>query len=220
MKRKKVVAYGRVSVSNGNGDSLEAQLEQIADWAELGGYRVVAEYVDDGVSGAKEMSDRDGLAAAIATIIEGEAEILAVHRADRLARALHVQEAILARVWQVGGRVFEVVGGEILEDDPEDPYRTFIRQVMGAAAQLERGLVRARMQGGRKRRRAAGYHIGGSRPFGFAVDEDGKLTPNLEEQKTIGRMRALRAEGRTLRAIGAEVGLHPEHVRRVLSRSR
>jgi hypothetical protein len=63
----------------------------------------------------------------------------ASHRLDRLGRALHVQEAIFARVWQQDDRhVFSAVEGEVKRDEPADPMRTYVRQVMSAASQPER----------------------------------------------------------------------------------
>jgi DNA invertase Pin-like site-specific DNA recombinase len=129
-----------------------------------------------------------------------------VHRVDRLARALHIQEAILSRVWKAGGRVFTVDGGEVLQDDPSDPYRTFVRQVVGAAAQLERGMIRARMQAGRTRARAAGRHIGGSAPYGFTIAVDGTLVPIAIEQENIRRIVRMREDSVPFRTIAAELG--------------
>ena len=215
----RAVLYARVSVSNGS-DSLDAQLEACREWAAEQGFEVVAEHVDDGISGAKGDDERAGLASALALIEDGAAEGVVCHRADRLARQLHLSEAILARVWAAGGRVFCVDGGEIIEDDSSDPMRVFCRQVLAAAAQLERGLIIARMQGGRRRARAAGRHIGGTRPFGYDVREDGQLVEREDEQATIRRLRELRAKGLGLRAIGREVRLHPEQVRRILARKK
>ena len=69
---------------------------------------------------------------------------------DRLARDLMTQEAALGRVWRHDGRVFTVDKGEILADDPADPMRTAFRQMLGVFAQLERGMIRARMDAGRQ----------------------------------------------------------------------
>ena len=200
----KLVAYARVSVSNGS-DSLEAQLEEIRSWAKREGVEIVAEFTDDGISGAKGEDERDGLAAAISSIVDGEADAICAHRADRYARALHVQEAVYAAVWRNSGRIFEVLGGEILEDNPEDPYRTAMRQMAGVFGQLERGLVRARLQGGRRRARAAGRHIGGSAPYGFEVADSGNLLPIAEEQEHIRRVVELRTGGETFRAIAEQL---------------
>jgi DNA invertase Pin-like site-specific DNA recombinase len=196
----KLVAYLRVSVAN-HGDSLDAQAETIRTWAESEGHQIVGTYSDDGISGAKGADEREGLALAIGSIVYNGAEGLALHRLDRLARELHLQEAILAQVWDAGGCVFEVIGGEVLADDPTDPMRTFARQVCGAARQLERGMIVARMQGGRRRARERGKHIGGSAPYGYRVAESGNLLPIAEEQEHIRRVVELRTSGATFRAI-------------------
>jgi hypothetical protein len=60
-------------------------------------------------------------------------------RLVRLARTLVVQEAVLGHVWKHTGRVFAVDVGEVLQDDPDDPMRTAIREIMGVFAQRERG---------------------------------------------------------------------------------
>ena len=132
-------------------------------------------------SAVSELVATRSLAAALAAL-EADADALVVANIDRLARALHVQEAVLAKAWAAGARVFSVTDGEILKDDPTDPMRTFVRQVMGAAAQLERGMVVARMQGGRRRLAAAGRHIGGTVPYGSSLADDGALVPVADEQ--------------------------------------
>lgn len=196
----KIVIYCRSSAKNG--DSIEAQEAICREWAKEQGHRIVGVFADDGVSGTTDAFDRAELALALTELEEGRAEALLVHRSDRLARALHVQEAILDRAWQAGARVFTADNGEVQKDDPDDPYRTFIRQVLGAAAQLERKMIIARMQGGRKRKRRAGFHVGGSRPYGFEVDEEtGKLEPIAKEQAIIREIISKRASGMTLRAV-------------------
>ena len=65
------------------------------------------------------------------------------------------QEGVLAQVWASGGRAFSLGdGGEVLEDDPDDPIRTAVRQMRGVFAQLERGLIRQRMARGKKAKAA------------------------------------------------------------------
>jgi hypothetical protein len=54
-----------------------------------------------------------------------------VARLARLARALTVQKASLAVAWQAGGHVFTADAGEVLRDDPANPMRTALRQVVG-----------------------------------------------------------------------------------------
>src|SRR5215831_44175 len=127
MQTTRIVAYVRVSTANqALGDSTKAQEEAIRAWGAQHGYEIVAVRADNGRSGVLDETERPGLLAALNLIEDGEADALVVHRLDRLARALHVQEAVVARVWAVGGNVWEVVGErEVLRDDPDDPMRTF-----------------------------------------------------------------------------------------------
>src|SRR4051812_8050231 len=100
----RLVAYVRVSVAN-QSDSLDAQREAIEAWAKSEGHEIVANYADDGISGTRSADDREGLALSIGSIVYNGAEGLVVHRLDRLARELHLQEAVLAQVWDAKGSV-------------------------------------------------------------------------------------------------------------------
>lgn len=198
MSDMKLVAYTRTSTQNGKGsDSLQAQEDECRAWAADNGHEVVIVFRDDALSGGLGIEARPGLAAALVALHDGDAEGLVVHRPDRLARELHVQEAALAHAWAAGGhvRVFEAAeGAEIMRDDPNDPQRRFLRQVMGAAAELERGLIKARLQGGRRRKAAKGGYIGGKllhRRYGYDL-VDGQYVPRGDEQAIIFRILNLR----------------------------
>ena len=123
-------------------------------WAKANGHKIVATFTDAGISGSKDISDRPGLSAAIDTLRPPpRATGLIVAKLDRLARALHVQESVLQVVWRAGGSVFTADTGEVLQDDPDDPMRTFVCQVVGGVAQLERSLIAERMRDGRNAKR-------------------------------------------------------------------
>lgn len=198
----RITGYTRVSTRHqAKGDSVEAQEEVIRAWADAHGHEVVAVHSDNGKSGTLDETERPGLLAALDLIEDGQADALVVHRLDRLARSLHVQEAVFARVWAKGTHVWEVVGDrEVLRDDADDPMRTFVRQVMGAAQQLERGLTVARMQGGRRRKAGADGYVGGKVPFGWELI-DTRLVGVPGEQATLKRMARMRQCGRSLRQI-------------------
>lgn len=194
----KLAAYCRTSTANGAGsDSLQAQEDACRAWAAENGHEVVVVFKDDALSGALGIEQRPGLASSLVAIDDGTAEGLVVHRPDRLARELHVQEAALAHAWGAGDhvRVFEAAeGAEIMRDDPDDPQRRFLRQVMGAAAELERGLIKARLQGGRKRKAAAGGYVGGKRlhdRYGYEL-VDGQYVPIELEQRAIRKIKGYR----------------------------
>jgi DNA invertase Pin-like site-specific DNA recombinase len=212
----RVVAYCRQSVNNGS-ERLEAQAELVTQWCEQQGFRLVA-IERETISGAVELEQREALARAIGRIRDGEAEAIVIPRLDSLSRRLHLQEAALGTIWRHGGDVYEVYGGLVPPDDPSDPYRGFIRVVLGAAAELEARLVVQRMQGGRKRNRAQGKTAGGRRPIGWRIDDDGLLVPNEREQRLLARARRLREQGRSWREISDRVGLPASTVRGILKR--
>lgn len=198
----RIVAYVRVSTDKQvvEGLGLDVQREQIQRWAKVTGHRVVAWEADEGVSGAKEMDERDGLASALQAICASGIEGIVVAKLDRLARSLTVQEAALAHVWRCGGRVFSVDQGEVLADDPDDPMRTAMRQMVGVFSELERRMIVKRMSDGRKFKKGNGGYADGPPPLGFRA-EGKELVEDPAEQVTVRRILALHDEGKSLRNI-------------------
>jgi DNA invertase Pin-like site-specific DNA recombinase len=224
-EKLRLVGYVRQSVQNG-GDSLEAQADAIREWAKTEGHTIVGLFEDDGISGTLDETERQGLALALAAIEDGEADGIVAHRLDRLSRKLHLSEAIYSRVWRHGGRIFAVDGGEVVEADASDPMRVFVRQVLGATAELERNMIYARVQAGRKRAAARQGYLGGAIPFGYRIGEDGRTLVEVpEEQALVKRIRKLaeklRHEDGTpkVREIARAVERRPEFVRRILTRA-
>ena len=200
----KIVAYTRVSTEKQvqEGFGLDAQRSEIRRWAKANRHRVVEWCTDEGISGANGIDTREGLYDALATIKSRSAAALVVTSLDRLARQLTQQEGVLAEVWGNGGHVFSLSdGGEIVEDDPDDPMRTAVRQMRGVFAQLERGLIRQRMAKGKREKAKQGGWVGGAPPFGYQSDRRGNLVPDADMQRTLARIRELHASGQSLREI-------------------
>jgi putative DNA-invertase from lambdoid prophage Rac len=55
----------------------------------------------------------------------------------------------------------------------------------------------------KQEQRNKGRHLGGARPFGFQIGEEGKLIEDAREQAAIGKARAMHAAGKSLRTIQA-----------------
>lgn len=227
----KLIGYIRVSTSGQaeDGLGLDVQRAAIAGWADRLSHDLLEVIADEGVSGTLPAHERPGLARALDLVRVGAVEGVVVHRLDRLARLLTVQEAALAAVWSADGRVFEVTGGEVLRDDPEDPMRTAIRQVMGIFSQLERATVVARMSAGRRLKAERGGYAGGAPGFGWAAQER-DLVIEPDEQRTLKRVLELREAGLSWRRIAAVLGAegrtpkrasawHPETLRRLALRA-
>jgi DNA invertase Pin-like site-specific DNA recombinase len=178
------------------------QKATIRIWCKANGHKLVAIHADEGISGAKELEDRPGLADALDMIRSRKAQGIVVPRLDRLARDLIVQETILAEVRRIGGEVFSTSPAEAsyLTDDPDDPSRKMIRQVLGAVSEYERSMVVLRLRNGRRRKAQMGGYASGAPAFGFEP-RDGDLIESEDEQRTIKRIAELRASGASLREI-------------------
>lgn len=73
----------------------------------------------------------------------------------------------------------------------------FIFTALAAVAQLERTLIKERMVGGKKAKKAKGGHIGGKTPYGYRVvgtGRDARLEPVAEEQAIIAKVKELREQ--------------------------
>ena len=70
---------------------------------------------------------------------------------------------------------------------------------------LEKRKSAERIKGVKRRQRKKGRYLGGSRPFGYIVHENGRLIENAMEQKVLCRIMELKKQGKSLRAISGEV---------------
>ncbi|MFG2998715.1 recombinase family protein [Streptomyces sp. NPDC048340] len=200
-ERLRLVAILRVSTKGQiDGYGLPAQRKDVKKWARLAGHRLVDILEDKATSGTED--EREELHEALVMLAAHEVDGILFPNMDRLARAMTVQESILAVIWAHNGRAFTADAGEILRDDPEDPYRTFVRQVMGSAAQLERGLIAKRLRGGRRNKAEKGGYAHGAPRLGWAPNGKKELVEVAGEQATRTRGRELRDQGLSYEAIG------------------
>jgi DNA invertase Pin-like site-specific DNA recombinase len=172
----RLVAYLRISTTTQlEGFGLDVQRKAVRQWGKAHGHRIIAECVDAGVSGATDAVDRPGLSDALEQIGRpARADGIIAARLDRLARALTVQEAILALCWREGARVFTADTGEVLRDDPDDPMRVAMRQMAGVFAELDRRTTIKRMRDGIRTKAETGRKATGSYPFGYTATGRGR----------------------------------------------
>ncbi len=195
------IAYLRVSTEEQRLGP-EAQRAAIEAWARRAGIRVAAWHVDDGVSGGNELEERPALVAALESLRAEGAGVLVVSTRDRLARDVAVASTIERAVVQLGARVLSADG----LGNGDSPGEKFLKTILDAAAEHERGLIRQRTRAALQAKKRRGELIGGA-PFGWQADDKEqkprRLTPHPGEQRVLVRVRELRQEGRSLRAIVA-----------------
>lgn len=190
----RAVGYLRISTEGqADGLGLDVQRESVEQWCQAKGHELVAVH-QDVTSGKNGLGDRDGLALALTALATGEAQVLVVPRLDRLARDLVLQEQLLREAWMHGEVASCAEGEGNLKDDPDDPSRALIRQVLGAVSQYERSMIALRLKRGRAAKAARGGYSFGSPHYGTKA-VNGELVPVPEEQEVIDIIRVMVGEG-------------------------
>ncbi len=101
---------------------------------------------------------------------------------------------------QIALHVVEL-GGDIT--DPE--LTVSISRAVAIFAALEKRKSAERIKGVKQRQKQQGRYLGGSRPFGYMIHDNGRLIENPMEQKVLKRIFELKREGKSLRSISNEV---------------
>lgn len=185
--RRRAAAYRRVSTETQlDGYGLEIQDDDIGRTVTALDLDLAATYTDEGICGAEGLDVRRALAAALDDLDAHPGTVLVVPKLDRLARDLMVQESVLADIWRMGGEVVSCSSTEsvyLKRDDPEDPARKLIRQVLGAVSEYERAMIRLRLRRGRRRRLDETGYAGGPEPYGHSDPDE------LAVLDAVGKMR-------------------------------
>lgn len=196
----RAIQYTRVSKDDQatSGLGLEAQAEACRACAARSGLAVEGRYADEGLGGKLGLEDRPGLMAAIDAL--GAGDVLLVAKLDRLSRGDVVAAALIERMVQRAGARIVSAAGEGTEND--DPSSVLMRRMVAAFAAYEVMLISIRTKAAQ---RARGERAGGI-PFGWAcaVGLD-RLMPVPEQLETLAEARAMRAAGRSYRAIAGHL---------------
>ena len=181
---RRAVLYSRVSTANGQDP--EMQSREIREYCQRRGWPLFGEYVDIGISGAKER--RPQLDRLIADAHKRKFEVVVVWKFDRFARSVsHLLRAL--ENFRALGIEFVSLSEQI---DTSTPTGKMIFTVLGAVAELERSLIAERVRAGLRHARAKGKRLG--RPT---------------KQVNAAQIAALRAQGVPWRRIGAQLGVSP-----------
>ena len=179
---RRAVLYSRVSTNNGQDP--EIQSREIREYCLRRGWALVGEYVDVGISGAKER--RPQLDRLVADAHKRRFEVVVVWKFDRFARSVsHLLRAL---------ETFRALGVEFVslseQVDTSSATGKMIFTVLGAVAELERSLIAERVRAGLRNARAKGKRLG--RPT---------------KHVNVAQVAALRAQGVPWRRIGAKLGV-------------
>ena len=178
----KIALYARVSTHNGQDPEL--QLRELREYCKRRDCELVGEFVDIGISGAKD--SRPELNRLMAEAHKRRFDAVAVWRFDRFARSVsHLLRAL---------ETFSTLDISFIslseQMDTSTPTGKMVFTVLGAVAELERSLIAERVRAGLRNARAKGKILG--RP---------KCDVNPSE------VRRLRAQGASWKVIGEKTGV-------------
>jgi DNA invertase Pin-like site-specific DNA recombinase len=148
-----VAIYARVSTTN-HGQDVGLQTRELRQFAEARGWTIAGEYIDAGVSGAKD--SRPELNRLMADAHRRRFDVVCVWRFDRFARSVsHLLRAL---------ETFKALGIDFVsfseQMDTSTPAGKMVFTVLGAVAELERSLIVERVRAGLRNARAKGKTLG------------------------------------------------------------
>ncbi len=179
----RVAIYARISTTN-HGQDVTLQTRELKEYIERRGWTVAGEYIDSGISGAKDR--RPELDRLMSDAHKRRFDVVAVWKFDRFARSVsHLLRAL---------DTFRALGIEFVSLseslDTATPAGRMVFTVLGAVAELEKSLIAERVRAGLRNAVAKGKKLGRPRSV---VDAS--------------RVAALRSQGRGWKKIAAELGI-------------
>ncbi len=171
----RMALYCRVSSDEqADRETIRAQVDFLQQYCRLYGLPVHDTYLDDGVKGAIPLPDRPDANRLLKDAAAGRFDCVLVYKLDRLARGLKV--LLDAHAALQGYNVCIRSGTEPV--DTTTPIGRFIFHLLGSFAELEKSTIVDRTTGGRDRQARDGKWTGGPVPFGFDLDDAGRLVPS------------------------------------------
>jgi DNA invertase Pin-like site-specific DNA recombinase len=180
--RMRVALYARVSTLNGQHP--EMQLSELREYCARRGWQIIAEYVDEGISGSRER--RPQLDRLMADAHRRKFDAVLVWKIDRFGRSLRHLVNALADL-EAYGVAFVSLRDNL---DLSTPSGRLMFQVIGAMSEFEKSLIQERVRAGLRNAVARGVRLG--RP---------KRTVDAAE------IARLRASGASWREISETLGI-------------
>ena len=179
---------------------LEPELLGIQTYCLQKGWYMTQTITDTNTRWNQEFVDRERGKLLLEAMNPGD--VLLCSRLERIASSsqevlmlinLFSQRQIALHVVELGGNI----------TDPE--LTVGISRAVAIFAALEKRKSAERIKGVKQRQKQQGRYLGGSRPFGYMIHDNGRLIENPMEQKVLKRIFELKREGKSLRSISNEV---------------
>jgi site-specific DNA recombinase len=192
---ERVALYARVSteMQAEEGFSIEAQLNEMRAYAAQRGWKVVAEFVDAGISGST--MDRPGLRALLEAAQAHQFDVVLVHELSRLSRSVFDTFEIFDQLGraQVGFASVREPQFNLL-----DPHGRFFLTMIASINQYYLDMLRLHTQKSKRERARQGLYNASVAPYGYRHVGDARTPPEVveEEAKVVRRVFEMYATGR------------------------
>lgn len=198
---KRVAFYARVST---DGQTVQNQLDELAEVARRSGWQVVGSFVDRGISGTKGREGRPEFDKLLKAIARREIDMVAAWSVDRLGRSLQHLIPFLCDLQAKGVDLFLFRQGL----DTSTPSGRAMFQMLGVFAEFEAAMIRERVRAGVTRAKRHGTKSG--RPIG---------RPKLDAKRE-AEVRAALAAGGGILKVAKMVGVGTGTVTRIAAELR
>lgn len=163
-EKKNVAAYIRVSTDGQCAEDkfgLDAQREQIKEYCEKNGMRILKWYSDEGESGAKWRPGFDEIV--FGEVTNPPIEAVVVAKSDRVARDINIYFSYKGLLMRKNIQLIS-----ISEDFGQfGLFAPALEALIAVMAQIERENINKRTAGGRKIKASRGGYSGGRPPYGY-----------------------------------------------------
>ena len=202
----KVYSYCRTSaleamVADGETELvLDAELLAIQTYCLQRNWYLFERFQDRGVEWETKLKNRNNGARLLSLVSNGDI-IVCSHLERLVSSSVEARELVdFLRGRRVQLHIAEL-GGDITNE-------TFMLGFSIAAelfSKLDRRKSAERIKSVKYKQKSKGRYLGGSRPFGYMIHENGKLIENPIEQRLLKRILDLKRAGKSLRSISDEV---------------
>ena len=180
--------------------SLETELLAVQTYCLQRAWYLSETLQDNEIDWGVQFKDRENGAQLISLLSAGD-KIICSHLERIVSSSLEAAELVeFFRSRNVELHIVDL-GGDITSED-------FFLEFAKAAelfSKLDKKKSTERIKSVKQRQRNKGRYLGGSRPFGYMVHENGKLIENPLEQRLLRRILELKRAGKSLRSISDAV---------------
>ena len=193
----RVAIYTRVSTG---GQTTANQLRELRAVAKREGHKIIAEFTDEGISGAKGRDQRPGLNSLLDGVMRRDFDKVMAWSVDRLGRSLPDLLTFMGELKAKGVDLY--LHQQHL--DTATPAGKAMFQMLGVFSEFEREIIRERVNSGLARAKAQGKTLG---------------RPRHDDPKLLANIHKLRKQNLGILKIAKQLGVGTSLVQRVVSTS-